>query len=296
MSDSVLVVGGGAMGSGIAQVAAQAGARVVLVDVDQAVLEGAVERMRPSLEKLAKKGRIRETPGIVLARIQTHTWSGGDLPALPDATLAVEAVPEDPDLKTRVLVAVEAAVGPDTILATNTSGIPVTTLSAALDKPERFCGLHFFNPPALMRVVEVIRGAHTSDETFHKAAALIRGFDRDPVLVQQDLPGFVLNRIAMTASNEAIRLVQEGVATAEDVDRGVKGAFGWRMGPLETADLVGLDVVLAARGEIFRQTGDARFEPPALLQKLVDEGRLGRKSGRGFYDYDSDQDSKRRDS
>lgn len=285
MHGPVLVMGAGAMGSGIAQVCAQAGREVTLVDVDQEMLDGATDRMRPSLEKLAKRGKIRETPGIVLRRVKTVCTANATLDPLPDAALAIEAVPEDPDLKRRILQTLEQAVPPTTLIATNTSGIPVTALAEGLKQPGRFVGLHFFNPPALMRVVEVIRGKRTTPEAFAAAEELVRSLDRDPVVVQQDLPGFVLNRIAMTASNEAIRLVQEGVATAQDVDRGVKGAFGWRMGPLETADLVGLDVVLAARTEIFRQTGDPRFEPPALLSELVANGRLGRKSGRGFYDY-----------
>ncbi len=285
MQGPVLVVGAGAMGAGIAQVCAQAGREVTLVDVDQGVLDGALERMRPSLEKLAKKGNIRETPGIVLRRVRTVLSADGAAEPQPEAVLAIEAVPEDPELKRRILKAMEGAVSSTALIATNTSGVPVTALAESLQEPGRFLGLHFFNPPALMRVVEVIRSERTTTESFDAAVALVRSLDRDPVQVQQDLPGFVLNRIAMTASNEAIRLVQEGVATAEDVDRGVKGAFGWRMGPLETADLVGLDVVLAARGGIFDQTGDPRFEPPALLRDLVDQGHLGRKSGRGFYDY-----------
>jgi len=288
MQGSVLVVGAGAMGSGIAQVCAQAGREVTLVDANQEVLDGAVERMRPSLEKLAKKGYIRETPGIVLRRVRAICSDNAPLEPLPDVDVAIEAVPEDPSLKRRILRAMERAVSPTTLLATNTSGLAVTALSESLEQPGRFVGLHFFNPPAVMRVVEVIRGERTTPASFEAAVELVRSLDRDPVLVQQDLPGFVLNRIAMTASNEAIRLVQEGVATAEDVDRGVKGAFGWRMGPLETADLVGLDVVLAARREIFGQTGDPRFEPPALLVELVATGRLGRKSGRGFYNYGED--------
>jgi 3-hydroxybutyryl-CoA dehydrogenase len=288
MQGSVLVVGAGAMGGGIAQVCAQAGRQVTLVDVDQGVLDAALERMRPSLEKLAQKGRIRETPGIVLRRVRTVHSADGTTEPLSDAILAIEAVPEDPDLKRRILGAMERAIPSTAILATNTSGVPVTALAQGLQVPGRFLGLHFFNPPALMRVVEVIRGERTTTETFDAAATLVRSLDREPVLVQRDLPGFVLNRIAMTASNEAIRLVAEGVATAEDVDRGVKGAFGWRMGPLETADLVGLDVVLAARSGIFEQTGDPRFEPPALLTDLVDQGHLGRKSGRGFYNYGDD--------
>ncbi|MFH2009028.1 MAG: 3-hydroxyacyl-CoA dehydrogenase family protein [bacterium] len=285
MSELVLIVGAGSMGAGIAQVCAQAGREVVLVDISPDVLESALRSMRPSLEKLAQKGRLSETPGIVLRRIRTVCAPDGAPPPGLDAAVAIEAVPEDPALKRRVLTAIEAAVPSETLIGTNTSGIRITSLAEPLAHPGRFLGLHFFNPPVLMRAVEVVRGEATTDETMARAAELVRGLGKDPVLVQQDLPGFVLNRISMTASNEAIRLVQDGVGTAEDIDRGVKGAFGWRMGPLETADLIGLDVVLAARSQIFEQTGDPRFEPPELLRRMVKEGRLGRKSGRGFYDY-----------
>ncbi len=283
MQRSVLIVGAGAMGAGIAQVCAQAGWDVTLSDVEQQALDRARGSMRSSLERLARKGVVRETPGIVLRRVRPLLWEENAPESQPDLTLAIEAVPEDLGLKRRILAALETACGACTIIATNTSGIPITTLSEELTEPGRMLGMHFFNPPALMKVVEVIQGEQTTSETFQAAAELVREMDREPVLVRRDLPGFVLNRVAMTASNEAIRLVQEGVVTAEDLDRGVRGAFGWRMGPLETVDLVGLDVVLAAREEIFRRTADPRFEPPALLRDLVERGHLGRKTGRGFF-------------
>jgi len=180
----------------------------------------------------------------------------------------------------------EQACRSGALLATNTSGIPVSTLAAVLDAPERLVGLHFFNPVVLMPAVEVIRGARTGDDAFAAAATLARELGKEPLLVHRDVPGFVLNRIGSASSNEALRLVEDGIATPADIDRGVKGAFGWKMGPFETMDLVGLDVVLDARTLIFEQTGDPRFEPPALLRRMVDAGDLGRKRGRGFYDYD----------
>jgi len=279
----ILVVGAGTMGHGIAQVCAQSGHAVTLQDVDREQLDRALEAIRRSLEKLYDKGRLAEHPPTVLDRIRP--FHGEAPPADPDLDLAVEAIPEDAELKGRVLRSIERACSTRTLLATNTSGIPVTDLARVLDHPERFGGLHFFNPVPLMRVVEVVAGDDTSDATLDALAEFARGLGKDPLVVRRDVPGFALNRIAMAASNEAIRLVQDGVATAAEIDAGVKGAFGWKMGPLETADLVGLDVVLAARSRIHALTGDARFEPPALLRELVRQGHLGRKTGRGFHEY-----------
>ncbi len=282
---TVLVVGAGTMGQGVAQVCATSGRTVTLVDTKRGQLGKAEKAIRHSLRRLAAKGRINQRPRVIAARIHTVRT---DRPE-PDERIevAVEAVFEDVELKRRVLASMERACPPTAVLATNTSGIPVSTLASALKRPERFGGTHFFNPVPLMRVVEVIAGERTSPEALDRLTEFVRSLGKTPLTVQHDIPGFVLNRIAMAASNEAIRLVQDGVATAEDVDRGVKGAFGWRMGPLETADLIGLDVVLAARTQIFEATGDARFEPPSLLRKLVKRGRLGRKTGRGFFEYGS---------
>lgn len=281
----VAVVGAGAMGTGIAQLAATRGHTVSLVDVEASLVDRALSRMRTSLQRLHAKGRLTEPPDAVLARIHPIADPQGALPHAADVRVAIEAVPEDMDLKSRVLRALEAALPADALVATNTSGLPVDELGAVLARPGRFLAIHFFNPVALMRVAEVARAPATSDLAYDLALGFVRGLGLEPVPVRRALPGFVLNRIAMTASNEAIRLLEQGVASAEDIDRGVTGAFGWKMGPLKTADLVGLDVVLAAREQIFERTGDERFRPPDLLRRLVSEGKLGRKSGEGFYAY-----------
>lgn len=281
----VAVVGAGTMGAGIAQLAATHGHAVSLVDVESALLDRALATIRTSLGRLHAKGRLAETPDAVLTRIRTVADPQGALPHAPEVRVAIEAVPEDLALKVQVLRAIETAVPPDALLATNTSGLPIEALAEPLARPDRFLALHFFNPVAILRVVEVARAPTTSELAFSAGLSFARGLGLEPVAVRQALPGLVLNRIAMTASNEAIRLLGQGVASAEEIDRGVKGAFGWKMGPLETADLVGLDVVLAARQQIYERTGDERFRPPDLLRRLVSEGKLGRKSGEGFYRY-----------
>lgn len=281
----VLVVGAGTMGAGIAQLCAQAGLQVTLTDIDPGQLQAAEATIRASLHKLAAKGRIALDPGAVVAAIQFAHTPEGELPSAAYHA-AIEAVPEEIELKLGVLRQLERACPAHALLASNTSGIPITRLAAALEHPQRLVGLHFFNPVVLMRAVEVIRGEASSVLAFDAAVELVHALGKEPLRVREDIPGFVLNRISMVASNEAMRLVERGVASAQEIDRGVRGAFGWKMGPLETADLVGLDVVLAARDAIFRQTGDPRFEPPPILRQLVAQGRLGRKSGGGFYDHE----------
>ncbi len=286
---SVLVVGAGIMGAGIAQVVAQAGGDVHLVDLDGGALDAALRDIRRRVERLADRGRLGEEPGAVVARITTAVdlaTTGAPFPVDRRPDVAIETVVEDLSVKLEVLERIQVTCREGGLIGSNTSSIPITELARALRNPGRLVGLHFFNPVPSMPVVEVVAGDQTSRATLDRAVSLVGALNKDAVLVRRDIPGFALNRIAIAASNEAIRLVADGVVSAEDVDRGVRGAFGWKMGPLETADLVGLDVVLAARSQIYARSGDPRFEPPALLRELVARGRLGRKSGRGFYTYE----------
>jgi len=288
MAEKVLVIGAGTMGAGIAQICAQSGREVVLVDVDAQRLANAVKRVWGWLAKLGAKGRIEESPEEIAARISIAPAVDGQPYPHFGSDVVIEAVSEDLALKQRVLRAAERACSDSALLATNTSGIPIGQIADGILTPRRLVGMHFFNPAVLMRAVEVVASDRTTPETLEQAADFVTSLGKEPLRVRKDIPGFVLNRIAQVASNEAIRLVQDGVATAAEVDRGMKGAFGWKMGPLETADLVGLDVLLEVRTRMFEQTGDPRFEPPKLVRELVGKGRLGRKSGGGFYDYGKD--------
>lgn len=288
MTERVAVIGAGAMGSGIAQLCAMAGREVSLVDVGAEAVARGLAAVEASLGRMEAKGRLPEPAAAVRARIRPVSDPEGPLPHADEVALAIEAVPEDLTLKRQVLRALATKLPETALLASNTSGLPIGELCEGIRRPERVLGLHFFNPPVLMPVVEVVRGPATSTEAMDRAVAFVAALGRSPLRVERDLPGFVLNRINMAASNEAIRLVELGVATPEDIDAGVKGAFGWKMGPLETADLVGLDVVWAARMGIFERTGDARFRPPDLVRRLVEAGKLGRKTGQGFYHYDDE--------
>lgn len=286
---SALVVGAGIMGAGIAQVVAQAGGDVHLVDVDGGALDAACARIRRHLERLGEKGRLADDAEVILDRITTavdRATSGAPFPVDRRPEVAIETVVEDLSVKRDVLARIEATCRDGALIGSNTSSIPITELGREMRFPGRLVGLHFFNPVPRMEVVEVVAGEHTSRSALDRAVSLVGALGKDTVLVRRDVPGFALNRIAIAASNEAIRLVADGVVSAKDVDRGVRGAFGWKMGPLETADLVGLDVVLAARSQIYARSGDPRFEPPALLRQLVADGHLGRKTGRGFYAYE----------
>ena len=280
----VCVVGAGQMGSGIGQVCAQAGLEVALCDTSQPALDRALESIAWSVGKLAEKGRLQEDPEQVMGRIVTSQ----ELKPAAEAQLVIEAVFEDQAVKTRVLEELGGIAPRESLVATNTSAIPISELAAALPSPERFVGLHFFNPVPMMQAVEVVRGILTSDETFRRGAEFVRAIGKTPILVRRDVAGFVINRINYPAIMEAMRLVEQGVVAVQDVDQGLRLASGRRMGIFETSDLVGLDVTYGALMAMHRETGEDRWFPPFILRRKVKAGHLGRKTGIGWYRYDQE--------
>ncbi|MFP4477519.1 MAG: 3-hydroxyacyl-CoA dehydrogenase family protein [Desulfatibacillaceae bacterium] len=280
--DKVLVVGAGLMGSGIAQVCAQAGISVTITDQFPEALEKAMSNIGWSVGKFAEKGVISESKDAVLARIQTVT----DIASAPSADLAVEAVFERLDLKRDIFEKLDQACGPDTLIASNTSAIPITELAAATRRPDKVLGIHFFSPVPMMKAVEVIRGMETSDATMDAGRSFIQKIGKEAITVNRDVAGFVINRINFPSTIEAMRLVEEGVATVEDIDKGLRLASGRRMGIFETGDMVGLDVTYGALMAVYQETGDPRFYPPLLLRRKVKAGHLGKKTGKGWYEYD----------
>ncbi|MGH7537087.1 MAG: 3-hydroxybutyryl-CoA dehydrogenase [Gemmatimonadales bacterium] len=277
----VAVVGAGTMGSGIAQVFAQSGWDTALVDVSREALERARTTIASSLERQLKKGVLSaDQKDATLGRLTTGTVLDG----ARQAELVVEAATEAPDVKFRLIRELDAAVQPDAIFGSNTSSIPITTIAAQTKRPARVIGMHFMNPVPVMQLVEVIRGLQTSDETTRRTMEIARALGKTPVLVN-DSPGFVSNRVLMPMINEAIYCVMEGVASPEDVDTVMKLGMNHPIGPLALADLIGLDVCLAILDVLHRDLGDDKYRPCPLLRKMVAAGRLGRKSGRGFYEH-----------
>jgi 3-hydroxybutyryl-CoA dehydrogenase len=278
---TVAVLGAGTMGNGVAHVFARAGYRVILRDLEKRFLDRALETISKNLDREIKKGKITEADkSEALARIQAVTENI----ALVGADFVVEAVSEQRELKIRVLKEVDAMVGPGVILASNTSSISITDLAAHTSRPDRFIGMHFMNPVPVMKLVEVIRGLATSDTTFQRTMALSEKLGKTPVAVQ-DAPGFVANRVLMPMINEAAFAVMEGVATPEAVDEIIKLGMNHPMGPLELADLIGLDVCVEILDVLQKGLGDPKYRACPLLRKYVAAGWLGRKAERGFYKY-----------
>jgi len=275
------VVGAGTMGNGIAQVFAAHGHDVVLVDINEEVLQRGVAAVDKSLSRLVKKERISaEEKAAVLGRLKAST----SMADLADADLVVEAVSEKMDIKRAVFTELDRTVKPDAILASNTSSIWITEIAACTGRADKVIGMHFMNPVPMMKLVEVIRGQDTSDATLDRVMSLSRELGKEPVEVK-DSPGFVSNRVLLPMINEAICCVHEGVATPESIDTVMKLGMAHPMGPLTLADFIGLDVCLAILEVLHSQLGDDKYRPSPLLRKMVLAGHLGRKSGRGFYDY-----------
>ena len=280
----VCVVGSGTMGNGIAQVCIQAGLTVSLIDIAQDMLDRAMNTIKKSVTKLSEKGIVKEPADVVLGRIKTST----SYDSIKDADLIIEVVFEKIEVKNEVLKKICAMASEKAIIASNTSAIPISQLGAATTHPENFLGLHFFNPVPMMQAVEVIKGIATSEETFQFGGDFVRFIGKEPLMVQKDIAGFVLNRINMLTNMEAYRLVEHGVATPDDIDKGVRLAFGRKMGPFETSDLVGLEVQLAAYTNTYEEEKDPRFYPPSILRQKVAAGHLGRKTGKGWFEYNPD--------
>jgi len=280
----VFVVGSGLMGSGMAQVCPTAGLGVILSDVNREMLERALKNIAWSAGKLVEKQKAEGPLDAIMARI-TPT---DDLALAAEANLCIEAVFEKLALKQDVFRDLASVVGPETLLASNTSAIPISSLAAGIQHPERVLGLHFFSPVPMMEAVEVVRSQFTSDEVFAQGKAFVEAIGKEPILVHKDVPGFLINRINFPATIEAIRLVEAGVGTVEDIDKGLRLASGRRMGIFETGDMVGLDITCGALTEIYEETKDPRWFPPAILRRKVAAGQLGRKTGKGWYEYNPD--------
>lgn len=282
MGGKLGVVGAGLMGSGIAQVAAQAGWDVTMRDVDEAALERGLANVRGSYDRFLAKDRMSVADAeAALARITPTT----DLDAFAEADIVVEAVFESLDVKRAVFTELDKILGPDAVLATNTSAIPITQIAACTARPESVVGTHFFSPVPMMKLCELVRGLKTADATLARAREFAESAGKTCIVVNRDVAGFVTTRLIAAFANEAARLVESGVASAEDVDIACQLGFGHPMGPLRTMDLAGLDIMVHATRTIYADTADPKFAPPELLARMVSAGDLGRKSGKGFYDY-----------
>jgi 3-hydroxybutyryl-CoA dehydrogenase len=281
VSETIGVVGAGTMGNGIAQVAARAGYNVIMRDVNDEFLTRGMNAVDKSLQRDVDKERLSaDEKKAILERIRVTT----DIGALGNAALVVEAVTESVEVKSEVFRALDELTGPETILASNTSSISITKLGAATRRPDKVIGMHFMNPVPVMKLVEIIRGIATSDETYNRVRGLSEQMGKTP-LECNDMPGFVSNRILMPMINEAIFALQEGVATRESIDGIMKLGMNHPMGPLTLADFIGLDVCLGIMNVLHEGLGDSKYRACPLLKRYVDAGWLGRKSGRGFYEY-----------
>ena len=275
------VIGAGTMGNGIAQACAVAGLPVTMVDINDEAVQRGVKTISGSLDRLVKKDKLSEDAKAKAMQLVRGTTHYGEL---RDADLVIEAATENLELKLRILRQIDEIAGEQAVIATNTSSISITQLAAVLNRPERFIGMHFFNPVPMMALVELISGLQTAEATHAASAQFAKAIGKTPVTVRNS-PGFVVNRILCPMINEAIFVLQEGLATAEDIDAGMRLGCNHPIGPLALADLVGLDTLLAVMDVFHEGFKDPKYRPAPLLKEMVDAGRLGRKSGRGFYSY-----------
>ena len=276
------VIGAGTMGAGIAQICAQAGFETLLYDISQEFIDKGLSRIQSFLQRTRERGKITpEEEKQILARLRTSL----KLEDFTGSALVIEAVPEQLDLKREIFKKLDALCGPETLLATNTSSFSVTAIAGATRHPERVAGMHFFNPPPLMALVEIIRGERTSAATMEKAMSLARQIGKTPVPAK-DTPGFIVNRIARSFYTEALRILGDGQAEVSTIDRIMKEVGGFPMGPFELMDLIGIDINFAATESLYQSSfHDPRFRPSPIQQRMVLAGNLGRKTGRGFYAY-----------
>ena len=280
----VIVAGSGLMGSGIAQVCSQAGIQVFLNDVSPEALDKAIKNIEWSVGKFIEKGKLAEKKEAIIDRITPIT----DIGLAKDVDLAIEAVFEQLELKQQIFEELDQICAPHTLLASNTSAIPISDLAAVTHRAGNVLGLHFFSPVPIMQVVEVIKGISTTDETAKAGGEFVKKIGKEAILVNRDVPGFAINRINFPSTIEAMNLVEQGVVSIEDVDKGLRLGLGRKMGIFETGDMVGLDVTYGALMAMYNETGNPRWYPPLLLRRRVKAGHLGRKTGQGWYQYDKD--------
>jgi len=281
MIQTVGIIGAGTMGNGIAQICAAAGLSVVMVDISDAAVNRGLSTVGGSLERLVKKEKMSAADREAALKRITGTT---DRARLSDCDLVIEAATENEELKVKILKELCATLSPRTLLATNTSSISITKLAAATDRPDRFIGMHFFNPVPVMALLELIRGLQTSDDTHAKALDFAKRVGKVAITAKNS-PGFAVNRILCPMINEAIFALQEGIATAEEIDAGMKLGCNHPIGPLALADLVGLDTMLSVMEVFYKGFNDPKYRPAPLLREMVDAGHLGRKTGQGFYTY-----------
>ena len=278
---TVGIVGAGTMGSGIAELVASAEKNVVLLDIEKGLVEEAIGRIEKNFKRLARRGKIEEEQAsLIISRIQATE----DYADFRDADIVIEAASEDMDLKKAVFSKIEENTEQSAIIATNTSTLSVTELAMSTSRPEKVLGIHFFNPAPIMKLVEVINTAKTSPETLEQAMEFARGLDKHPVMAK-DRSGFVVNRILLPMINEAIFVLDEGIAAAAEIDNAMKLGANHPIGPLALADLIGLDVTLSVLSVLYAEHGDPKFRPAPLLKEMVRAGHLGRKTGKGFFEY-----------